>query len=126
MAHWAVLVPAERYAAERLFLHGTLEGAGRAGPWPATGEDVGLVAGAAEPVVFALGRVLAHPADESPDDPGSGGTATTLDIAYTNRLVDAPLPAHALGAAEGGRRAGAGAGARAAAVPIEADRFAAL
>jgi hypothetical protein len=110
MAHWAVAVPAERYAAERLFLHETLELTGVDGPLPAPGDEVALVAGA---VVFALGRVLARPSDESPDDPGSDETLATLDIAYTHRLFDSPLPASDLGVVAG-------------VAPIDADRFAAL
>jgi hypothetical protein len=113
MAHWAVVVPAERYAAERLFLHDTLELTGVDGPMPAPGDAVALVASAAEPVVFALGRVLARPADESPDDPGSDGTLAALDIAYTHRLFDAPLPAPDLGVVAG-------------VAPIDAGQFAAL
>jgi hypothetical protein len=111
--HWAVVVPAERYAAERLFLHETLELTGVDGPLPAPGDEVALVAGAAEPVVFALGRVLSRPADESPDDPGSDETLATLDIAYTHRLFDSPLPASDLGAAAG-------------VAPIDPGQFAAL
>jgi hypothetical protein len=113
MAHWAVVVPVERYEAERLFLHQTLELTGLDGPLPAAGDEVALVAGV-EPVVFALGRVVAAGADaQDPDDPGAGQPATALDIAYTHRLFDAPLPADGLAG---------GAGAH----PIEADRFAAL
>jgi hypothetical protein len=120
MAHWAVVVPAERYEAERLFLHETLELTGLDGPLPAAGDEVALVAGA-ELVVFALGRVVAVGADaHDPDDPGAGQSATALDIAYTHRLFDAPLPADGLiGVADG---VAGGAGTH----PMEADRFAAL
>jgi hypothetical protein len=114
MAHWAVVVPVERYAAERLFLHETLELTGLDGPLPATGDEVALVAGAAEPVVFALGRVLARPTDASPDDPGSDEAADCVAVAYTHRLFDTPLPADGL--------AGGGPGAH----RMDADRFAAL
>jgi hypothetical protein len=118
MAYWAVAVPVERYEAERLFLHDTLELTGLDGPLPAVGDQVALVADATEPVVFALGRVLAVGADaHDPDDPDAGQPATALDIAYTHRLFDAPLPADDLA---GG--AGSGAGAH----PIHADRFTAL
>jgi hypothetical protein len=121
MAHWAVVVPVERYAAERLFLHETLELTGLDGPLPAAGDEVALVAGAAEPVVFALGRVLAVGADDTdPDDPGAGEPPASLDIAYTHRLFDAPLPADGLTGGAGGLRVKAGAH------PVEADRFAAL
>jgi hypothetical protein len=98
MAHWVVVVPEERYAAERLFLHESLELTGLDLPLPATGDDVALVAAGPEPVVFALGRVLAgaDAADEVPDDPGAGGSRDALDITYTRRLFDAPLPASGL------------------------------
>jgi hypothetical protein len=115
MAHWAVMVPDERYAAERLFLHDSLELTGLDRPLPATGDEVALVAGTADPVVFALGRVLAVGADATdPDDPGAGQSATTtLDIAYSHRLFDTPLPADDLAPGPGAH-------------PIEADRFAVL
>ncbi len=76
MAHWTVVVPAERYEAERLYHHESLELAGVDGP--AEGDEVVLVAAGAEPVVFGLGRA------------GAGG------IAYTHRLFDRPLPAGGL------------------------------
>jgi hypothetical protein len=118
MAQWAVVVPAERYAAERLFLHETLELTGLDGPLPAIGDEVALVAGEAEPVVFALGTVAARASDgDDPDDPASEEPATALDIRYTHRLFDAPLPADGLA---NGLAGGAGA------LPIEAGRFAAL
>ncbi|MGC9670185.1 hypothetical protein ACNTMW_27035 [Planosporangium sp. 12N6] len=120
MAHWAVVVPDERYAAERLFLHETLELTGLDGPLPAVGDEVALVTGA-EPVVFALGRVRAvGVAETDPDDPAAGQPPASLDIAYTHRLFDAPLPGDGLVARAGGGPAGAGA------YPIDADRFAAL
>ncbi|HEV7899437.1 MAG TPA: hypothetical protein VGP31_16520 [Planosporangium sp.] len=114
MAHWAVLVPHERYAAERLFLHDSFELTGLAGPLPAVGDEVALVAGTAEPVVFALGRVVASGADDhDPDDPDAGQPAATLDIAYTHRLFDEPLPADGLTAESGAH-------------PVEDDWFAVL
>lgn len=117
MAHWAVVVPAERYAAERLFLHDTLELTGLDGSLPAPGDEVALVAGpsAGERVVFGLGRVVARTSDGSPDDPGPAAeTVDELDIAYTHRLFDAPLPAAGLAAAGPGT------------YPIDAADFAAL
>ncbi|NJC69345.1 hypothetical protein HC031_06365 [Planosporangium thailandense] len=114
MAHWAVVVPDERYEAERLFRHDTLELTGLDEPLPAVGDRVALVA-EAEPVVFALGRVVSVGADaRDPDDPGAGGAGTTLEIAYTHRLFDAPLPADGV------------TGARTGAHPIDPDRFAAF
>jgi hypothetical protein len=74
MAHWAVVVSAERYAAERLFQYETLE-LPAAGPGP--GEEVALVAPGDPPVVFGLGRVCAD----------------GRRVAYTHRSFDAPVPA---------------------------------
>ena len=113
MAYWAIVVPVERYAAERLFLHETLELTGLDGPLPAAGDEVALVSGAAEPVVFALGRVLARTSDDNPDDPGSEETVNALDIGYTHRLFDAPLPADGLAGGPGVHR-------------LDADRFVTL
>jgi hypothetical protein len=115
MAYWTVVVPAERYAAERLFRHETLDLTGLDGPVPAVGDEVALVAGDAEPVVFGLGRVVAITGDDNPDDPGIvDGPVDALAVAYTHRLFDAPLPADGL--------AGPGPGP----YPLGADRFAAL
>src|SRR5690242_18089649 len=96
MAQWAVVVPAQRYAAERLFLHETLELTGLDGPVPAVGDEVALLAGVTDPVVFGLGRVVARASDGSPDDPTPAGTVDELDIAYTHRLFDGPLAADGL------------------------------
>jgi hypothetical protein len=117
MAYWTVVVPAERYAAERLFRHETLDLTGLDGPVPAVGDEVALVAGGDEPVVFGLGRVLALTGDDNPDDPGTVegvGLVDALAVAYTHRLFDSPLPADGL--------AGRGPGPH----PLDADRFAAL
>jgi hypothetical protein len=97
MAHWAVVVPAERYAAERLFAHDSLELTGLDGPVPAVGDGVALVAGLAEPVVFALGRVVAATSEGSPDDPAADEPVSAVDVGYTHRLFDALLPADDLG-----------------------------
>src|SRR4051794_14932423 len=100
MAHWAVVVPAERYAAERMFLHESLELTGLDDPAPAVGDEVALVAAGAEPVVFALGTVRrADREDEVADDPGTGGGPSMVEIGYTRRLLDAPLPAGDVGPA---------------------------
>jgi hypothetical protein len=116
MAHWAVVVPLERYAAERLFAHDSLELTGLDGPLPVPGDEVALVAAGPEPVVFALGRVRAvEGEDTDPDDPASDGTAGALDIAYTRRLFDGPLAA-------GGVAEDRGPGA----YPLDAGVFAAL
>ncbi len=82
MAHWTVVVSAERYQAERLFHHELLELSGVEGP--AAGDEMVLVAAGPEPVVFGLGRMRA------------GG------VAYTHRLFDEPLPADGLAPDEPG------------------------
>jgi hypothetical protein len=93
MAHWALVVPAERYAAERMFLHEALELTGLDDPAPAVGDEVALVAAGSAPVVFALGVVhRADREDEVADDPGASGGPSVVDVTYTRRLFDAPLP----------------------------------
>jgi len=72
MGYWTVVVPAERYAQERLVGNVSLA----AVPGPAPGDQVALVAGVEPPVVFGLGTV------------GRDGR-----VHYTRRLFDAPLPA---------------------------------
>jgi hypothetical protein len=88
MAHWAVVVSAERYAAERLFANesvplpsGPAEEGGSADdagpvPSPRTGDEVLLIGDGA---LFGLGRV------------GADGA-----VAYTHRLLDEPLPVSGL------------------------------
>jgi hypothetical protein len=85
MAQWAVTIPAERWATERLFHHDTLTVPGS--PDVAAGDEVLLVAGAelvagadAGAELVALGRVEAV----------DGGA---LEIAYTRRAFDAAVPA---------------------------------
>jgi hypothetical protein len=148
MADWALVVPAERYAAERLFHHEAIEfeavefeavefeavemttvemttveiravgsgavefgaGSGAAGPGsagpgsagfrqadsaPVPGDRVVLIAGGDDPVVFGLGRVCgpAPGTDPDPDDPQATDSPGTIDVEYTHRLFDAPVPA---------------------------------
>jgi hypothetical protein len=99
MSTWAVVLPADRYEAERLFANETvaLPGPGPAGggpgpagggpgpagggPGPAPGDGVLLLAGGA---LFGLGRVRSAP--------GDGGPV----VAYTHRLIDEPVPADGL------------------------------
>jgi hypothetical protein len=78
MAHWAVSIPADRWARERLFQHDTLSVAGSPAARP--GDEVLLVAG--EDLV-ALGRIESA-------DPGA------LAIAYTRRAFDEPVSADGL------------------------------
>lgn len=85
MAHWIAVVPEERFFAERLFHHDTVEiPTGIAGR-PEPGDDVVLVSDGATPLVFGLGQVRGAPA------------GTALTVAYTHRLLDAPIPAGDLG-----------------------------
>jgi hypothetical protein len=93
---WAVVVPAGRYEAERLFHHDTLELTGLdARPRPAPGDPVLVVTDAHHPLVVALGRVLPAAAEEhDPDDPQSDDVEAPLVVTYTRRAFDAPvLPA---------------------------------
>ena len=71
MAQWAVVIPAERLDAERLYHHESLALGGAAGPAP--GDQVLVVA---DEHVVALGRV-------SSTDP--------LVVSYTRRAFDAPV-----------------------------------
>ncbi|GAB3797548.1 hypothetical protein GCM10027605_07740 [Micromonospora zhanjiangensis] len=62
MTAWAVVIPDERYEAERLFHHDTLELAGRDDRHrPAIGDEVLVVHRDGPPRVVALGRVRATP-----------------------------------------------------------------
>jgi hypothetical protein len=79
MAQWAVTIPADQWATERLFHHDTVTVAGGAGA-AALHDDVLLVA---EGGVVALARV-AKPAGDD------------LVLAYVRRAFDEPLPATGL------------------------------
>jgi hypothetical protein len=82
MAHWAVVLPADRYATERLFSHNSLTVPGLDATHPAAAGDDVLVLAGEEPVLVALGRVR-------PDGDG-------LVVAYTRRSFDEPAPADRL------------------------------
>ena len=73
MAQWAVLIPSERLAEERLYHHETLSVEGVRGP--AAGDEVVVVDDG--PRAVALGRV---------------STADPLVVTYTRRAFDAPTP----------------------------------
>ncbi|MET7949371.1 hypothetical protein [Micromonospora sp. NPDC005324] len=95
---WALLLPAERYEAERLVHHDTLELTGltdvaRPGP----GDQVAVLVDA-PPRLVALGRVTApgRRHREDPDDPQSPVEPGTLVVAYTRRAFDEPVPADLL------------------------------
>jgi hypothetical protein len=84
MAQWAVLIPAERFEAERLFHHDTLELDEAASVRPVAGDEVLVVAAGPEPAVVAFGRVV-----------GANGGGP-LAVSYTRRLFDDPQPAGGL------------------------------
>ncbi|MDT5030159.1 MAG: hypothetical protein QOC94_330 [Actinoplanes sp.] len=83
MTQWAVTIPAQLWATERLFQHETLTVPGSPGAEPVVDDEVLLVAGAS---VVALGRVIKE----------GGGE---LVVAYTRRAFDSPAPAAELAAA---------------------------
>ena len=82
MAHWAVVVAAERFEQERLFANDSVR---LPGPGPQPGDVVLLIADGPEPMLFGLGRVR------------SEGSADSVErapvVAYTHRMLDQPLPA---------------------------------
>jgi hypothetical protein len=81
MAHWAVVLPAERFEEERLFAHDSLR---LPAPGPQPGDVALLVADVgsdAEPLLFGLGRVRSD---------GSANRAPV--VSYTHRMLDEPLP----------------------------------
>ncbi|RAO06854.1 hypothetical protein ONO86_05308 [Micromonospora noduli] len=95
---WAVLLPAERYEAERLVHHDTLELTGLTDvARPALGDQVAVLVDA-PPRLVALGRVTApgRRHREDPDDPQSPVEPGTLVVAYTRRAFDEPVPADLL------------------------------
>jgi hypothetical protein len=90
---WAVLLPTERYDAERLVHHDTLELTGLDGASrPRPGDPVAVLVDA-PPRVVALGRVAAAPgpAREDPDDPQSDAEPAPLVVRYTRWAFDAPV-----------------------------------
>ncbi|MEV4636100.1 hypothetical protein AB0J80_01990 [Actinoplanes sp. NPDC049548] len=91
MAQWVVTIPADRWASERLFHHDTLSVAGSAGVSPAAGDDVLLVAGGDEPSVVALGIVAGQESEKR----GAHGVPE-VEVAYTRRSFDQPVPADGL------------------------------
>ncbi|GAA2549835.1 hypothetical protein GCM10010435_19570 [Winogradskya consettensis] len=91
MAHWAVIIPADRWATERLFHHDTLTVAGSAGVKPAAGDEVLLVAGDEVPHVVGLGVV----AEQETRRRGAHGVPE-VEIVYSRRSFDEPVPAEGL------------------------------
>ena len=99
MGTWAVLLPAERYEAERLVHHDTLELTGLADvARPGPGRPGG---GAGRRAAAAGGARPGHRAGSTP--PGRPGRPAvrpvepgTLVVAYTRRAFDEPVPADLL------------------------------
>jgi hypothetical protein len=79
MAHWAVIIPADRYATERLFSHDTLDVPGVDLTAAVPGDEVLLVAEGAQRSLVGLGRVEGR------------GVLT-----YTRRSFDEPVAADQL------------------------------
>ncbi|KXK63770.1 hypothetical protein AWW66_00870 [Micromonospora rosaria] len=93
-AAWAVLLPADRYDAERLVHHDTLELTGPDGPArPRPGDPVAVLVDE-PPRLVALGRVAGAPGQrrEDPEDPQSEVTPASLVVSYTRRAFDEPVP----------------------------------
>jgi len=88
MAHWAVIIPADRWATERLFHHDTLTLPGAPGAAPVAGDEVLLVAAGDQPQAVALGVLQ--------EVHGSGA----LLVRYVRRAFDGPVPTDDLKAAE--------------------------
>ncbi|MFE0590047.1 hypothetical protein [Micromonospora echinospora] len=95
---WAVLLPADRYDAERLVHHDTLELTGlETLRRPVPGDPVAVVVDGEPPLLVALGRVEAGVRTEpDPDDPGADDVETPLVVAYGRRVFDEPLPVDGL------------------------------
>ena len=80
MAQWAVIIPADRWATERLFQHDTVTVPGGAGP-VGPDDEVLLVAGSD---VVAVAQAVKADGDD-------------LVLAYLRRAFDVPVPAGELG-----------------------------
>ena len=104
MDTWAVVIPPDRFVAERLLHHDTLELTGLTRPvgpahrWPAPGDQVLVVDDERDRAVVAVGRVSEAGPDDAhdPDDPVADGEAARLAVTYTRRVFDEPLPAPGL------------------------------
>jgi hypothetical protein len=98
MSAWAVVIPDERYEAERLFQHDTLEFTGLDRRHrPAPGDPVLVLVDRSSPLVVALGRVSpVSGVDQDPDDPQAEQGTDALVVTYTRRVFDEPAPADRL------------------------------
>jgi len=92
MAHWAVIIPADQWATERLFEHETVTVVGASAARPEPGDEVLLVAGS---LLVGLGKIAKE----------GGGE---LVIAYTRRSFDEPVGADELDLDEAVTPLGAG------------------
>jgi hypothetical protein len=93
MRAWAVVISDERYEAERLLHHDTLEFTGLDGRHrPATGDPVLVLRDGGSPLLVALGRMDLAGAgvDRDPDDPHAVQGTEALVVTYTRRVFDAP------------------------------------
>jgi hypothetical protein len=125
MAQWAVIIPADRWATERLFHHDTLTVAGLAGVQPAPGDQVLLVTervteratdqateratdqateratdqAGEKPAAEAPQVVALGVVDAAPARRGAHGVPE-LTVTYLRRSFDEPLPADELKLAE--------------------------
>ena len=89
MAQWAVIIPADRWATERLFQHETLTVAGSPAVKPLAGDEVLLLAGGDRPLLAGGGL---------PQAVALGVVAPESDteafvVRFTRRAFDEPVPA---------------------------------
>jgi hypothetical protein len=93
---WAVVIPDQRYEAERLFHHDTLEVTGLDGAArPAFGAPVLVVTDGEQPFVVALGRIGAAGGGVEGGETRAG-EPEPLVVHYTCRAFDDPVPAPSL------------------------------
>lgn len=95
---WTVLLPADRFEAERLVHHDTLELTGlETRLRPAPGDPVAVVVDGESPLLVALGRIGPTLGGEpDPDDPDLTDSEPPLVVSYTRRTFDEPVPADGL------------------------------
>ncbi|MGW4465549.1 hypothetical protein [Micromonospora sp. NPDC004704] len=95
MNAWAVVISDERYEAERLYHHDSVEFTGLEGPHrPVNGDPVLVLRDGGSPLLVALGRVTPYGVEQDRDPDGEGPGA--LVVTYTRRVFDAPTEVHQL------------------------------
>jgi len=97
MAQWAVIIPADRWATERLFQHETLTVAGSPAVKPLAGDEVLLLAGGDRPLLAGGDRPLLA-GGGLPQAVALGVVAPESDteafvVRFTRRAFDEPVPA---------------------------------